>query len=94
MARDILSTSSLAITVTETRNPNGTTTLTNITQPTHILFDGRVARSITTLGDDSYATTRGTGSHNYGVIAALNQLLGPLLFQGVDGTLKDRIGER
>ena len=80
-----------AIVVGEVRNGDGSTTLTNITQPTHFLYNGSGERTITTSNDRAIITSVGTGSNSSGIIAAANQILGPIIFNEVDRTLRNRI---
>ena len=58
---------------------NGST-MTNYTQPSHILYDGQIDRTIS----NDQVTTSGHGTNSNLLIAAMNQYGGPLAFEAVD----------
>ncbi len=57
--------------------------MTNITYPTHILYNGHIARTIS----DGYITTNGQGTNRNIWIAAANQYGGPVAFETLDTTM-------
>lgn len=63
---------------------NGTTSV-NVTLPDHIFYNGSVTRT-TSVGMDGaiYVDTHGAGTNSSDAIALLNQISGPIIFEGLD----------
>lgn len=58
-------------------------TITNLTYPSHIFYNGKIDRTIS----DGYVLTEGQGINNNYLIAAANQYIGPMIFKFVDAEM-------
>jgi hypothetical protein len=76
----------------ETTIADGGLTITNRTDPGHLLFDGKVIRHALQGEDGSwYVTTRGFGNNVTTGMNIPNQLFGPEIFTGLDREMRTNI---
>jgi hypothetical protein len=76
----------------ETEITDGGLTITNLTVPGHLFFDGTVIRSAHQGADGSwYVTTHGFGNNVTTGMNIPNQLFGPEIFRGLDREMRANI---
>lgn len=71
----------------------GGLSVVNTTQPVHIFHSGQVSRTASVSDGAWYVTSRGTGTNAPG-LGALNQAVGPSLFQSMDRQLAAYLAEK
>jgi RHS repeat-associated protein len=66
--------------------------VTNITLPSHILYDGQITRTATRYADGSWwMITRGTGNNAIPGMSYLNEWQGPAIFRYLDAQMRANI---
>jgi hypothetical protein len=67
-------------------------TITNITEPVHLLYDGQVERRAVQAPDGSwYIATTGIGNNFVTILSPINQTLAPIQFNTFDADMLDYI---